>query len=334
MSTLLGVDELWLEGWRGPSILRVDDDGFAYVGPATATTHSVTVLPGLMDSHVHLGLIDATRLVPGGIARVLDLGWIPEIASTWTRRADATLPETTIAGALLAPPDGYPRHAGWAPAAAVMEVADAEAAAAAITHQQDLGAEVIKLTLNSVAGSTFRDELLASIVGIAHDAGLPVVAHAEGTGQAARAAAAGVDVLAHAPFSERLDDELLEAMVGKLAWISTLDIHGWGEPTATFEVAVDNVRRFASLGGEIRYGTDLGNGPLPVGVNEREVAALALAGLGVDALVKSIVGPASAILGNRVSVITEPRPDNPAEVARWLATSHVTGANDLARFLS
>ncbi len=334
MSTLLGVDELWLEGWRGPSILRVDDDGFAYVGPATATTHSVTVLPGLMDSHVHLGLIDATRLVPGGIARVLDLGWIPEIASTWTRRADATLPETTIAGALLAPPDGYPRHAGWAPAAAVMEVADAEAAAAAITHQQDLGAEVIKLTLNSVAGSTFRDELLASIVGIAHDAGLPVVAHAEGAGQAARAAAAGVDVLAHAPFSERLDDEVLAKMVGEIAWISTLDIHGWGEPTAAFEIAVDNVRRFAGFGGEIRYGTDLGNGPLPVGVNEREVAALALAGLGVDALVRSIVGPASAMLGNRVSVVTKPRPDDPADVARWLATSHVTGTSDLARFLS
>ena len=113
-----------------------------------ARTLPITVLPGLMDSHVHLGLIDATKLVPGGIARVLDLGWIPEVASTW--RADATLPETTIAGALLAPPDGYPRHSGWAPAAAVLEIANAEAAAAAITHLQDLGAEVIKLTLNSV----------------------------------------------------------------------------------------------------------------------------------------------------------------------------------------
>jgi hypothetical protein len=288
-----------------------------------------------MDSHVHLGLIDVTQLVPGGIARVLDLGWIPEIASTWTRRADAQLPETTIAGALLAPPDGYPRHSGWAPAAAVIEVADAEAAARAIAYVRDNGAEVIKLTLNSVAGPTFRDDLLAAIVGIAHDAGLPVVAHAEGAGEAARAAAAGVDVLAHAPFSERLGDELLRKMAGNVAWISTLDIHGWGEPTAAFEIAVDNVRRFASVGGEIRYGTDLGNGPLPVGVNEREMAALALAGLGVDALVCSIVGPvASAILGTRISVVTEPRPNSPAEVARWLATSHVTGVADIARFLS
>ena len=169
---------------------------------------------------------------------------------------------------------------------------------------------------------------------LAHDAGLPVVAHTEGAGQAARAAAAGVDVLAHAPFSERLDDELLKAMVGRVAWISTLDIHGWGEPTAAFEIAVDNVRRFASIGGEIRYGTDLGNGPLPVGVNEREVAALALAGLGVDALVRSIVGPASTRLGSRVSVTTQPRPDSPAEVARWLSTTRVTGVSDIARFLS
>lgn len=332
MTRTFGVDELWLDGWRGPSILRAGNDGFEYVGSATGATHALTVLPGLMDSHVHLGLIDGAKLVLGGIARVLDLGWIPEVASTW--RADATLPETTIAGALLAPPDGYPRHSGWAPAAAVLEIADAEAAARAIAYQQDLGAEVIKLTLNSAAGPTFSDAILASIVKLAHDAGLPVVAHAEGAGQAARAAAAGVDVLAHAPFSERLDDTALAHMAGTIAWISTLDIHGWGEPTAAFEIAVDNVRRFASLGGEIRYGTDLGNGQLTVGVNEREVTALALAGLGVDALIASIVGPASTILGSRVSVVTQPRPQDPAEVARWLATSRVTGASDIARFLS
>jgi hypothetical protein len=62
-------------------------------------------------------------------------------------------------------------------------------------------------------------------------------------------------------------------------WISTLDIHGWGTPTADLPVALDNLRRFLSHGGTVRYGTDLGNGPLVPGVNPREIRALQQAGL-------------------------------------------------------
>ena len=328
----IAVAEVWADGWRGPSVIRIGEGGFTYVGPITRGTapRPITVLPGFTDWHVHLGLIDPAKLIPGGIARVLDLGWIPAEAAKWVTTVDRVLPETSIAGALLAPPGGYPGRSSWAPADAVIELGSAHEATVAVARMKSLGATVIKLTLNSVAGPTFDDALLAAIIATAHAHELPVVAHAEGAGQAERAAAAGVDLLAHTPFSERLTDATLAAMAGSIAWISTLDIHGWGAPTTAFEIAVDNARRFAVLGGEIRYGTDLGNGPLPVGVNVRELRALAGAGLGADALVRSIVAPAtSARLGSRVSVVDTLRPHGAVAMPGWLESGVV---HDVASF--
>jgi hypothetical protein len=79
----------------------------------------------------------------------------------------------------------------------------------------------------------------------------------------------------------------------RVVWVSTLDVHGWGSPTAEQDVAIDNVRRFAALGGTVVYGTDLGNGPLPLGVNPRELQALAAAGLGRDALLAALAHDAA-----------------------------------------
>jgi imidazolonepropionase-like amidohydrolase len=44
-------------------------------------------------------------------------------------------------------------------------------------------------------------------------------------------------------------------------------------------VALDNVRRFRAAGGEVSYGTDLGNGGIPPGIDTREAELLAEAGL-------------------------------------------------------
>src|SRR5690606_26470832 len=159
-----------------------------------------------------------------------------------------------------------------------------------------------------------------------------------GAGQAERAFAAGVDALAHAPWSERLPDELLAAMAGRMRWISTLDIHGWGSFDADFVTASDNLRRFHAAGGGIRYGTDLGNGPLPLGVNERELLALEHVGLGLDALAAAIApvpaaasragsASAGARLGRRLSRITaELDPEHPAA---WLASARLLAPDTL-----
>jgi hypothetical protein len=276
------------------------------------------------DSHVHLGLVDAAALASGGIGRVVDLGWDPALSTTWPARgaaADSGWPEVSTSGGLLCAPGGYPSRAGWAPPEAAVPVADADQALGALGRLQDHGATVAKITLNSDAGPVWDDATLDSVVDAAHRLGLPVVAHAQGLGQTRRAARAGVDALAHAPFSERLDDDLLDDVARRMTWISTLAIHERDDREhggTAFATAVDNLARFHSRGGHVLYGTDLGNGPLPVGLNARELAALAEAGLGVDAILHSLTpGSGEAGFDTRlVGVLPGPRPTSVADLAQ------------------
>ncbi len=331
--TVFTVDDCWQDGWRGPSTIVADASGFRLASDSdpTASAHlGGTIFPGFRDAHVHLGLIDGSELLGGGIAIAHDFGWDLESSRGWP--TDTALPEVRIAGQLLTAPGGYPTASGWAPSDAAREVAGPDDAPAAVDEQLEAGATFIKLTLNSDAGPVLDDDALAAIVGHAHTRGVTVAAHAQGAGQAARAFSARVDVLAHAPWSERLSDDLIEAMAGKLSWVSTLDIHGWGSFNRDFAVANDNVRRFHAAGGDIRYGTDLGNGPMPVGINERELVALEHAGLELDALAAAIApAPAPGSFGRRISRIERPRADDPAH---WLAAAHLIDPDNLKDYLS
>jgi imidazolonepropionase-like amidohydrolase len=112
-----------------------------------------------------------------------------------------------------------------------------------------------------------------------------VTAHAQGPGQVERALGAGVDELAHTPWTERLADRVVEACARSLRIVSTLDIHSYGRETPELAVALDNLARFHLAGGAVLYGTDLGNGPIPSGVDAREIGLLGRAGLSTDAIV-------------------------------------------------
>jgi imidazolonepropionase-like amidohydrolase len=56
--------------------------------------------------------------------------------------------------------------------------------------------------------------------------------------------------------------------------VSTLDILSYGEVTPELRVACDNLVRFRAAGGEVTYGTDLGNGAIPPGIHVREALLL------------------------------------------------------------
>jgi len=218
----------------------------------------------------------------------------------------------------------------------VCEPATAADAAAAVDLQLANGASVIKIALNSRSGPVFGDEVLTAIVARTHERGTAVVAHAEGEGQAARAFSAGVDALAHTPFSERLAPDLVGAMAGRMTWISTLDIHGWGEPNDDFVRASDNLARFHSAGGRVLYGTDLGNGPLPVGLNRREITALLDSGLSEDAVLASLTGDTRLVPswpGERMSFLPGERPTDPDGFANWLCTARALTRPELEVFV-
>ncbi|PJJ53392.1 hypothetical protein CLV56_2881 [Mumia flava] len=249
-------------------------------------------LLGVVDHHVHAQLVDLAGMPEGGVVAVVDLGGRPESLRDLAARArdDDRLPRVHYAGAFLTVPGGYPSTRTWCPPGAARIVRSAADAAEAVAEQVGLGSSCVKLALNADAGPVPEPVVVHAVVEAAHAHDVDVVAHVEGPTTVRSAADAGVDVLAHTPWTERVDDLLVARLASSgQRWISTLDIHR-GIPVARAR-ALDNLRRFHAVGGRVLYGTDLGNGDLPVGRNDREVAALHEAGLDDAAVAAALTDP-------------------------------------------
>jgi hypothetical protein len=344
--TTFTVDAVW-NGHRflGPTTFRSDGELLHPVDGPSSTSgrpghtgrighpgeahHHIggTLFPRLTDHHTHLGLTDQHAIFAGGITHAIDLGWVPAVATGWLAD-DRTRPSVAIAGSLITCRGGYPVAAGWGPPGSSAEVGGEREARLAVRENIMLGASRIKVTLNTEAGETVDDRVLHSIVSESHARGVPVTVHVQGDGQTARAVRAGADQLAHTPFTERLDDDLIAESVRRgMSWVSTLDIHGWGEPTEQHRIASGNLGRFARAGGRILYGTDLGNGPLPIGVNARELRGMLDAGVHLEAVLRSIAGLRRAdderapTVGPRLAWVSAPPPADPVAIPDWLATA-------------
>lgn len=240
------------------------------------------VIPAIADRHVHIGLADPAAVLLRGVTAVRDLGWPPDVIFPMADASELPTfngPLIRAAGPMLTAPGGYPTRERWAPPGTGLEIHDPGEGERAVRMLAGRGAVAIKVALNAVAGPTLPDAELAAICRAAAEEQLPVVAHAEGSGQVERALGAGVRELAHTPWSEPLSDRVVQALAKRARIVSTLDIHGFGGDTPEVRASVDNLRRFREAGGVVLYGTDLGNGPIPPGVDLREVLLLREAGL-------------------------------------------------------
>ena len=268
--------------WVGPAAGAPDVDGLA---------GDWFLMPGAVDHHVHLGLSNPRAILHGGVTTVRDLGWRPQDifpVVDISVGTDFEGPAVSAVGPMVTAVGGYPSRAGWAPAGAALEIRGVEEAAAAVNRIAADDPTAIKVSMNSDAGPTLTDAELLAVCEAAHSRELPVVVHVQGVGQSERALGAGADELAHCPWSERLGDDLISSMARRMNIVSTLDIHSYGQPTLELDTAVDNLRRFAAAGGSVRYGTDLGNGPIPPGIHVTEAVHLAAAGLSPEAILRSM----------------------------------------------
>jgi hypothetical protein len=314
------VDDLWIGHRLGPAVVELVDHELRPVamGRGAARRGGVpklpgAIMPGMIDRHVHLGLVDAAALAATAVVEVHDLGWVPRTALGW-KSDPPTGGVVKIAGPFLTAVGGYPAGRAWAPSDSVRELTGPADGVRAVDEGAAHGHDLIKVVLHS--GSPLLDDTtLAAVVRTAHRHQLPVGVHAEGEGQARRAFEAGADILVHAPWTESLSDDLLRAMAGSMRWISTFAIHG----DADRDRAVDNARRFVRFGGRLDYGTDMGNSPIPVGPRPEEITALGETGLGGDALLASMTGPPGEPLRATAAVYAPlPIPDGAAELAVWM----------------
>jgi imidazolonepropionase-like amidohydrolase len=273
------------------------------------------LMPGAADRHVHIGLADPGAVLLGGVTAVRDLAWPPDVIFPLAGVSELPTfngPLIRAAGPMITAPGGYPTAERWAPPGTGLEIRRAEEAATAVEALADRGAAAIKVSLNAEAGPTPTDAELAATVQAAGERGLPVTAHVQGVGQAERALGAGVSEFAHCPWSERLSESVLEAAAKAVRIVSTLDIWSFGNVTPELRTAADNMARFRAAGGVVVYGTDLGNGAIPPGIDVREILLLReTVGMTGDEILEALVagplesgGPADLIAPAR-----DPRED-------------------------
>jgi imidazolonepropionase-like amidohydrolase len=275
-------DSLGGSGSETPSVPRLEEhieiDGF--------------LMPGVVDRHVHVAMSDPGAVVIRGVTAVRDLGWPSDDVYSLAEASESPSfngPLIRAVGPILTCAGGYPTRAGWAPPGTGREVRGPEEATEAVGEVLDRSdVAVVKVALNAEAGPTLTDQELVAICDAAHGREAIVTVHAEGKGQVERALGAGVDEFAHCPWSERLSEDLIEAMAKRTRIVSTLDIHSYGSATPELGVAIDNLRRFLLAGGTVVYGTDLGNGPIPPGIHPGEISHLFRAGLSPEGILRAL----------------------------------------------
>ena len=143
------------------------------------------------------------------------------------------------------------------------------------------GADFIKIMISGLMdfdrfGVLSEEPLTAGeireLIHIAHEEGFSVMAHANGARTVEAAAAAGIDSVDHGAY---LDEDALAAMKEHgVVWVPTLstvgNLRGKGrfserDVQAILQSALENVERFAQMGGLIAPGTDAGAWAVPHG---------------------------------------------------------------------
>ena len=268
--------------------------GLQAAAPEAVETRSVAfLLPGFRDEHVHIRLSDPRRILASGVTRVRDLAWpLEEIAALAGRSASPSFagPAIEFCGPMLTAPGGYPTDRAWAPPGTGLEVSGADDARRAAERILDAGAVALKVALNAEAPPVLGDRELAAICEVANRRGSRVIAHAQGRGQVERALDAGVDELAHTPWTEPLATAVVGELARRCRIVSTLEMHRACGDLEALEVAVANLAAFHAAGGRIAYGTDLGNGPQATGISVAELWHLARVGLSDEELLRISVG--------------------------------------------
>ncbi|MET7277136.1 amidohydrolase family protein [Kribbella sp. NPDC005582] len=213
---LLAADCLRVADGR---ITAIGDAGIAQ--PDDELVHGGTLLPGLIDAHVHL-IPGASQLAATyGVTTLIDQFSQPELIAA-ERAAGADFRTSSI-GATA--PGGHPTLA-FAPFPYAEGPADADRF---VADRLAEGADHLKLIYDDGSGAamnipTLDEPTVRALVTAAHTHGLKVVAHVSTAAGAVIVGECGVDILAHAPSDLMAPAQIQVVASAGVAVIATLDI--------------------------------------------------------------------------------------------------------------
>ena len=261
-----------------------------------------TLVPGLIDTHVHLLLggpprANAAATLRAGFTTVQDLGGLNYLNLRLRDSIAAGVregPRVISSGPWLGSTGGTCDFQG-------IGVHGAEAVAARIREDAAHHADVVKICLTAWVTDGVHDSMkveldpaeLAAAMSEARKLGLPVYAHAIGPAGARAAVENGVRALAHAAF---LDASMSAQMRAKgIYLIPTLWSLGLQNDTAAYRAMRDRTRAAWRSGVAIAFGTDAG--VVPHGENAHEFVALVELGLTPAEALRSATITAAQVLG-------------------------------------
>ncbi len=173
-----------------------------------------TLLPGFIDSHVHLkNVADLEHGTHWGSTTMLDMG-SPTMKLTDSLRHRKGLADIRGVGNPASAPGGIQTtRMGFPASSAVTGPADA---GRFVAERVAEGADYIKIIVEDphrMGSAAFDVATIAALVEAAHQSGLKAIAHVTTLAALTNAADAGVDILTHAP----LDADVNETLVSSLA---------------------------------------------------------------------------------------------------------------------
>ncbi|MFV3076626.1 amidohydrolase family protein [Niveispirillum fermenti] len=308
-------------------------DFAGYAGPRHDTT-GATLMPGLVDAHVHLALEatgdvvttlrqrpmgdltlrlleNAQATLAGGVTAMRDLGgveWLEIAVRDAIRAGRHQGPAMRCAGKVLTITGG---HGAWLGFECDGETDWLRAVRANVKH----GADCIKLIATGGVLTGGVDPMaphpaqaeMAAAVGMAHDFGLKVTAHAQGARGIARAVAAGVDSIEHgfeltdAQIAIMIDQGVrlvptLSAMMALLEMKDRLPAFVRDKAERFGAMHFDSFGRFVAAGGVVAMGTDAGTPGNHHGENARELGHMVTLGMDPLAALKAGTSVAADLL--------------------------------------